>query len=99
MKETVKSILVDFLKTDPLKITSDTIIDKSAIKSSIMVHRFYGALANAGVSVDNYLTIRTYGELLNRISGTSEGSQPDKVPSLSENGVDEEHTMGVGIDI
>jgi phosphopantetheine--protein transferase-like protein len=100
MEETIKSILVGFLKTDSQTITSSTIIDKSAIKSSIMVHRFYGELANAGVAVDNYLSIRTYGELLNRISKTEEHIQSREFPVHNDGGgVDKGQVMGVGIDI
>lgn len=68
MEAIIKSVISEFIKKDISSIDINTIIDKSAVKSSILVHRMYGTLGNAGIVVNDYLTIRTYGELLGRLN-------------------------------
>lgn len=68
METTIKSIISGFLKIDSSAIDGKTMIDKTALKGSILVHRMYGTLANAGITVKDYFTIKTYGQLLDRIN-------------------------------
>jgi len=61
----MKKIVATFLKTDDHLIGPDTIIDKSVIKGSIMIHRMYAAIARElKIEIKNYSKIRTFSQLL-----------------------------------
>jgi len=95
-ESSAKAVISKYLRIDPSQIRNETIIDKSAVNGSIMVHRMYGALATEGIIVRDYLMIRTFAELMSRCS-----SQESGVLKLEN-----EHTeiypvsqSGIGIDI
>ena len=76
MESLIKPIIAEFLKVDQSTIVGNTIIDRSAVKGSILVHRMYGAIANAGVVVTDYTAIRTYGQLLQRLNPANGENSP-----------------------
>jgi len=100
MEEKIKNIVGRFIKLSPDQLTAQTIIDRSAIGSSIMLHRMYGALANDGIVVEGYLDIKDFGTLLRRINNSD---QPVviKEKSVADTAVDENGLLpaGVGIDM
>jgi phosphopantetheine--protein transferase-like protein len=60
----IKNIVAAFLKVAPDTITETTVIDKTAIQGSILIHRMYAELEKNGLSVPNYANIKTFSELL-----------------------------------
>lgn len=93
----IKTIIAGFINQEADSITESTVIDRSAMKSSIHVHRMYAALADAGVKVGNPAAIRTFGDL-QRATGMASGNptRPDAI-NIPHN----THAEGfaVGIDI
>jgi phosphopantetheine--protein transferase-like protein len=98
MEAIIKEVVAEYAKMDLASINENTPIDRSSLKSSIMVHRMYGALANKGVIVIDYVQMKTYGELLKRINAQSAS------PLLLENDkitIDtvENKSISIGIDM
>jgi phosphopantetheine--protein transferase-like protein len=75
MENQLKETLSGFLKTDPASIHADTVIDRSALGNSILLHRMYARILEDGFEVHNYNDIRTFGDLITRINGK------DKAPT------------------
>ena len=76
--EMVKQIVARFINVDPKSINQDTLINYKTVRSSIMLHRMYAALADSGAIVANPSTIKTYGELLEQISSRQDKHQTNK---------------------
>jgi phosphopantetheine--protein transferase-like protein len=102
----IKDIIGNFLKQPAEKITAETLIDRSAITSSIILHRMYAKLAAAGFETSDYSAIKTYGQLLGKLNGniTNGDIIPTTPAVVNSNSI--EHTPakyssapGVGIDI
>ena len=58
-----KEIISTFIHKDVAEISPNTVIDRSAVRSSIHLHRLYAALAEVGLLVANPNAIRTFGDL------------------------------------
>ncbi len=71
----VRNIVATFVKKDPAEIGDNTLINKRVVSGSILVHRMYAAINNAGYAIKDYNDINTYGELLARLNGTPATSQ------------------------
>jgi phosphopantetheine--protein transferase-like protein len=69
MEEKIKEIVSLYIKVPASQIAANTVIDRSAVASSILLHRMYAALANEGIVIDNYWDIKSFGTLLQRING------------------------------
>ena len=63
MQEKIKNIVSKYIKILPGQINSQTVIDRSAVASSIILHRMYAQLLNEGFVINDYTTIKTFGEL------------------------------------
>ncbi len=105
MQQRIKEILGLFLKLPADEINTSTIIDRSIIKSSIVLHRMYAKLAAENFLVDNYQDVHTYGDLLKNLNGEATNSvhgnlqrQVNEEPNFILSSDDTEMT-GVGIDI
>ena len=68
MEDKIKIILSRYIKIPEDQIFSDTIIDRTTISSSILIHRMYANLAEEGIHVSDYWNIRTYGDLCNKLA-------------------------------
>ena len=104
MEEQLKEIIGGFIHLSPDEIRESTPINRSVLKGSIVLHRMYAKLADAGIVVNNYQDIDNYGALLRRING-SEAVDGDNflvqqsIP-FSGNGVlASQKVSGIGIDI
>jgi phosphopantetheine--protein transferase-like protein len=96
----LKNIVATFVKKDPAEIEADTLINKRVISGSILLHRMYAAINNAGYPIKDYNDINTYGELLSRLNGSSNLSN-HIAPAKSQNYTSNIQTTSkaVGIDI
>lgn len=72
MQEKVKEIIAVFLKLTPAQVSGATIIDRSAVSSSILLHRMYAKLAAEGIAINNYQDIRTVNDLLQKVNGANQ---------------------------
>jgi phosphopantetheine--protein transferase-like protein len=70
MEEKIKSIITRYIKTPVEQINSSTVIDRSAVSGSILVHRMYANLASEGFVVENYWDVKNFGMLLQRLNGS-----------------------------
>lgn len=69
--EDLKKIISVFIKQPIDKINENTIIDKSVIQGSIMIHRMYSKISEIGFPVSDYSEIITYGQLLKKLNPDS----------------------------
>ena len=69
MEGKIKEIVSVFIKVDAGDIGPATPVDRVAVKSSILLHRMYARLAEAGFAYENYSAIRVFGDLLSPASG------------------------------
>lgn len=95
MEEKIKHIVSQYIKIPAGQITAQTIIDRSAVASSIILHRMYAQLANEGVVVNDYTIIKTFGQLTgNGNENTLTFTEPTVQTTTTEN----VNTPSVGID-
>jgi phosphopantetheine--protein transferase-like protein len=106
MEEKIKTILAGFLKTPAEQITDATIVNRSAVSSSILLHRMYAKLHAEGLAVKNYMEVNTFGDLLRQLdTNTGIESQPSvngrtvAATALPVFAVDNSIESGIGIDI
>jgi phosphopantetheinyl transferase (holo-ACP synthase) len=98
MDEQVKNIVSKYIKVPAEKITADTVIDRSAVASSIILHRMYAQLANEGVAVKEYTAIKTFGQLIAGVNG-KEMAVADIETSPVVSSLINTNELPVGIDI
>ena len=102
MEEKIKNIVAQYTKLPVDQITDQTIVDRSAVTSSIILHRMYASLANEGIVVDDYLSVRSFGELLAKTNGKMDAKNTALMaPAQSTDLYDwySPNAAGVGIDI
>jgi phosphopantetheine--protein transferase-like protein len=105
MEEKLKEIIAVYLKTTASAIDVNTLINRQAVSSSIILHRMYGELENEGFIVENYTDINSFGELLKKLSNAESSllvHTSDTFPIISN--FDQMHSNassnpGVGIDL
>lgn len=99
MEEKIKNILSAYIKVAAADINSETIIDRSAVDSSIILHRMYAQLAKEKIIVTDYWDIKTFGTLLSKVTGNT-GVPLVTMPSVFQQaGASIEPSASVGIDI
>ena len=64
MEEKIKEIVSAFTKIPIGDIGPSTLVDRQAVKSSILLHRMYARLAEEGLIVENYSAVQTFGDLI-----------------------------------
>lgn len=96
--ENIKNIISHFIGKVPDEIVDSTVIDKTVVKGSILIHRMYAALANENILVDNYTNIRTYGDLINALNGKAFLNEETAGAELSYSFLEEENNIGLDIE-
>lgn len=104
MEDKIKSLIAIFLRVPAEQISYNTVIDRTAVSSSIALHRMYAKLAEEGFAVPDYWNIKTFSTLLERINGnghTSTVAEVQQVQVYSNIIPVHEYSEGaaVGIDI
>lgn len=99
----MKNIIASFIDKNIDEINDKTIIDKTVIKGSILIHRLYAALAKEGYLVKDYSKIVTYGDLTNTLNGGSFNHELIN-EKVNHNGLNDEIksigiNLSIGIDI
>jgi phosphopantetheine--protein transferase-like protein len=69
MEQKIREIVASFIKIPADEVGPATPIDRSAVQSSILLHRMYARLAEEGLVVENYAAVKVFGDL----SGSSVG--------------------------
>jgi phosphopantetheine--protein transferase-like protein len=102
MQEKMKEIISVFIKIPAGEIGPATAIDRTALGSSIMLHRMYARLAKEGVSVDDYANIKNFADLLRQSGDPSKGQHEAFTPvsaTPAEAGPAYSADGGIGIDM
>lgn len=100
MEENIKQIVANYIKIPVENVHEATEIGRSVLVNSILVHRMYAAIAKEGFEINDYQEIKTYGELLNKISGSQENG--NYIPVINEKELHSQtnnQMQGIGIDI
>ena len=74
MEDKIKNLIATFLRVPAEQISYNTVIDRTAVSSSIALHRMYAKLAEAGFAVPEYWNVKTFSTLLERINGNGHTS-------------------------
>lgn len=101
MEEKIKQIVSKYIKKPIDQIASETMLDRTAVSSSILLHRMYANLSEEGITVPDYWSVRTYGDLLSRLGGSTPAAISKSVgaSSLVQNVQVQDAESYVGIDI
>lgn len=102
MEEKIKNIVSLYIKVSTDQITNQTLIDRTAVASSIILHRMYGNLRNEGVPVDNYWDIKTFGDLLWQVNVDRTDTEITDQSTLVEENIETnlaEELLSTGSDI
>jgi phosphopantetheine--protein transferase-like protein len=99
MRDKAAEIVSLFIKKPADQIGDDTLVDRSAVKNSIVLHRMYAKLAEEGIVVQNYMEVKKFGQIVS--ANTSNVSLPSDVVSQpsSTDEIVSVHSQGIGIDI
>ena len=92
MEEKIKEIISVFIKVPTTQIGPATVIGRSALQSSILLHRMYARLAEEGVVVENYGEVKVFADLFN-------GTAADTVSAAAASTWPDPFPPGIGIDI
>lgn len=95
----IKKIVSNYIDLNPEKINSSTLIDKSVIPGSIMIHRMYSELKSQGYEVKNSKNIKTFGDLERDLSGKSINNETIQKIKLGNFEGNFENSDFFGIDI
>lgn len=104
----IKQIVSTFIDKAPDEITRDTVIDRRAVKGSIMIHRMFAVLGREGITVPRTKAFATFGALLDAVEGEGEEVlntvENKQIDSTVEKAPTADATVGtfaqaVGIDI
>ncbi len=68
MEDQVKNIISRYIKVPAEQISPSTIIDRTAVAGSIVLHRMYAALASEGITINDYWDIKNFGALLAKLN-------------------------------
>ena len=101
MEEKIKNIVSLYTKIPAAEIGMQTVIDRSAVASSILLHRMYASLAAEGIVVENYFSIKNYGQLVSSLNGRGEILLPiDAAPadSISSGVAGTGNTIGIDVE-
>jgi phosphopantetheine--protein transferase-like protein len=97
MEEKIKEIVSTYIRVPAGQISESTPIGRSALQSSILLHRMYARLGEEGVVVDDYAGIKVFGDLMRRQGMAVEPS--GSTPVTRSQAGEVAGTTGIGIDI
>jgi phosphopantetheine--protein transferase-like protein len=97
--EKIKEIVATFIRVPAEQIGPATPIDRRAVKSSIMLHRMYAKLSEAGLVISDYASIKFFGDLPGRDSEAAGDPAPAvEHPPAPAQAPDEPLTVGIDIE-
>ena len=97
----IKEIISKFINLDVNEIKETTIIDKRAVKGSILIHRLYSELSSIGIDISDPKSITTYGDLIKQLNNEKNKEITKETNNLhsNQNNIDNTFIKGIGIDI
>lgn len=103
MEAQLKDIISLYIKTPADQIDANTTIDRTAVSSSILLHRMYAHLAKENFVVADYWDIKDFGGLQKRIDGKADSTAipaitTDELATVNSSAI-EDNEPSIGIDI
>lgn len=95
MEAQIRDIVAHFMQKAASEIQAETVIDRSAVAGSILIHRMYASLAEAGFAVEDYQNIRTFGELQSTLNGKASGADP----TAQSTDIETNNSTSLGVDV
>jgi phosphopantetheine--protein transferase-like protein len=104
MEDKIKGLIATYLRVPAEQISYSTIVDRTAVSSSIALHRMYAKLAEEGFTVPDYWNIKTFSSLIERINGNGHTNTATEFQQVQANNIvlsAQEYAQGpaIGIDI
>ena len=99
VEEKIKNIVSLYTKIPIAEIGVQTVIDRSAVASSILLHRMYANLAAEGIVVENYFSIKTYGQMLASLNGKTTIALPQDPAPVNSLSTNPAAANSIGIDV
>ncbi len=105
MEEKIKEVLAVYINVPADRIGPSTAIDRSAVNSSIMLHRMYARLAGLGYVVENYQELSRFSDLMERLhpAGSPGAVELSNQPEMAtaahkEAGIAPEQSIGIDLE-
>lgn len=102
MEERVKNIIALFLNQESDKIHPGTVIDRTALSTSIQLHRMFARLADDGFLLEDYSTIRTVEDLFHALAltkGQESVERPAREFVISDKPSNQAVTIGIDVEV
>jgi len=95
----IKNIISTFIKIPVDNISENTIIDKTVVQGSILIHRMYAEIADIGYNIENYNNIRSFADLLQKTNHSEQVQLPDNqiIKDVTTN-YDTNNSIGIDIE-
>jgi len=97
----LKELIANFIKKSATEINENTIIDKSVIQGSILIHRMYAEVTELGYKVSDYTNIKTFGQLLSILNSdvyTEKNNSAINTEKFLTDLVDNDSFIGIDIE-
>jgi phosphopantetheine--protein transferase-like protein len=91
----VRSVIATLLRCDPASITDSTVIDRTAIPSSLLIHKMYSLLEKESGAIRSARPT-TFGDLMHLLGNAPRDAQSISRPTPPGN---EYFGMAIGVDI
>jgi len=102
MEQKIKEIVATFIRVPAEQIGPGTPIDRSAVNSSILLHRMYARLAEEGLVVENYAAVKVFSDLsqpaANRERGQDNQGAETSFSAISYTGATTPASVGIDIE-
>jgi phosphopantetheine--protein transferase-like protein len=92
MEDKIREIVSVYIKVPAAQIADSTPIDRTALQSSILLHRMFARLGEEGIVINDYAGIKVFGDLIGRQGA---GAQAGAAAGQAAQGA----APGIGIDI
>jgi len=98
-----RQIVAQFCKIEPHALSDDTLIDRRALAGSVLLHRMYAKLEQAGIHIANRGSVHTFGDLRRCLEEktSADGKMPEReslAPELSARVISQGLSVGVDIE-
>jgi phosphopantetheine--protein transferase-like protein len=96
----LKKIISTFIGKSIEEINDKTIIDKTVVKGSILIHRMFASLAAKGFKLNDYSNIKTFGDLIYNLEIPQQlPKNTEEIPEVTTQINANLSIKGIGIDI
>lgn len=104
MEKKIATIVSAFINVPAEQIGISTKVDRTAVKSSITLHRMYARLAEEGFAVSNYMEVKSFGDLMQRVVGSDRAIVANTTASyiipedIKNQSLNDSSTIGIDIE-